>query len=126
MKTLSNINLFDNLSQMKYNGVYYDFHNAFDFLRLELLYNKILILYFKNIKDKKLVNLKFYDVQIERMECFNVFGVNNLTIDNIYRGRKENNGKLIEFKDNKGYFYLEFYEGQKMEFWSSGFEINYP
>ena len=40
-------------------------------------------------------------------------------IDTLYRGRFEMGGKLEEFSnDSRGYFYLELYEGQKIEFWA--------
>lgn len=46
-----------------------------------------------------------------------------LTIDNLYRGKFEIDGALTEFENNRGYFYLEFYEGQKIEFWSESLSI---
>jgi hypothetical protein len=47
-----------------------------------------------------------------------------LTIDNLYKGKAEVEGGLIEFQNNRGYFYLEFYEGQKIEFWSDGILVD--
>lgn len=46
-----------------------------------------------------------------------------LTIDNLFRGKFEIDGALTEFENNRGYFYLEFYEGQKIEFWSESLSI---
>ena len=40
----------------------------------------------------------------------------NLTIDNIYRGRFEQEGQLFEFdQDKRAYFYVEFYQNFKIE-----------
>ena len=51
-------------------------------------------------------------------EFTNFSEIKNLTIDNIYRGRFEKNGRLMEFNSKEcSYFYLEFEQGSKMEFW---------
>jgi hypothetical protein len=43
----------------------------------------------------------------------------------VYRGKAVIDGELKEFLGEKGYFYLEFYEGQRLEFGakSVGIEI---
>ena len=65
------------------------------------------------------MSLKFTDVNITTIDFFNLKEVEGLTIDTLYRGRAELDGELIEVsEDGKGYFYLEFYEGQKLEFWA--------
>jgi hypothetical protein len=123
MKSKS-IDLFENLSQGEYEGKYFDFHNDFDCVKILLLPSRFLILLFKNILNGEFVRMKFAHVSIRKMEFFNFNKVENLTIDNLYRGRVEIDGDLLEFKDGDiGYFYLEFDEGQKLEFWSSGFIV---
>jgi hypothetical protein len=123
MKSKS-IDLFENLSQGEYEGKYFDFHNDFDCVKILLLPSGFLILLFKNILNGEFVKMKFTHVSIRKMEFFNFNKVENLTIDNLYRGRVEIDGDLLEFKDGDiGYFYLEFDEGQKLEFWSSGFIV---
>ena len=41
----------------------------------------------------------------------------------MYRGRIELNGTLMDMKGDKGYFYLEFVNEQKLEFFASRIEI---
>lgn len=119
-----NIELFKNLSQNEYGGKWIDFHNDFDCVKLILKIGGFLILWFKGIKDDEIISFKFSDVLFEQMEFFNFNKVENLTIDNLYRGKVDRDGELLEFnKEGSGYFYLEFDEGQKMEFWSSGFSV---
>ena len=121
MIQVKTISLFENLSQYDFDGQYYDFHNDFCCVRILLNGDDTLGIVFESVVDNSLVMLRFQDVILESFEYFNSQGVENLTIDNLYRGRVEINGKLKEFSDDgKGYFYLEFDEGQKMEFWSKG------
>jgi len=119
-----NIELFKNISEYDYGENHFDFHNDYDCIKLLLLTGDFLVLIFRNILNKKIVKLRFSNAIIERMEMFNFNKVENLTIDNLYRGKTEINGKLVEFKnDDKGYYYLEFDEGQKLEYWSTGLDI---
>jgi len=119
------IELFQNLSQYDYNRNYYDFHNNYDCQKIILETDKTLVLVFKSIISKKEITyLKFIDVSIEKLEFFNSLKEKNFTIDNLYRGRIEDKDTLVELSnDEKGYFYLEFYEGQRIEFWSKGLTI---
>lgn len=119
---VKNIELFKNLSQYDFSGNYYDFHN--DFMCTEILFNaETLIFTFKKIVKDFVVSIQFNDVSL----VYSNFDLNKkiepLTIDLIYRGRYEKNKKLIEFENNKGFIYTEFYEGQKIEFWSSSVEL---
>ncbi len=126
MIQVKDIELFKDLSQNEYEGKWFDFHNDYDCVRIILKIGGLLVLLFKRIKDNKLVSIKFKDVIIEQIEFFNFYKVEHLTIDNLYRGKVEKNGNLLEYnKDKRGYFYLEFDEGQKLEFWSSGMYIRY-
>ncbi len=112
------IEFFTNLAQYTYDNQYYDFHNDYNFKRISFV-NGILSLYFQKITDGVLLSLKFTEVEITKEIFFNVSKIDNLTIDNIYRGRIEKQGVLIEIsQENKAYFYLEFYEGQALEFWA--------
>lgn len=118
-----NIELFENLSQIDYEEKHFDFHNDFDCMKILMLSGGLLVLLFKKLSNEGVVKMKFSNVIIKRMEFFNFNKVENLTIDNLYRGRIKKGDKLIEFENDAGYFYLEFDEGQKFEFWSSGLEI---
>lgn len=117
------IEFFKNLAQSDYDSRYYDFHNEYGCEKLSYS-NGILLILFKSLIDGVLLSLKFTDVKIITLNFFNVKEVENLTLDNLYRGRGELNGDLIEIsEDGKGYFYLEFYEGQKLEFWAKDMGI---
>ena len=119
------IELFRNLCQFEFENQYYDFHNDYDCKKIFFEKGNSLIFLFKNIKTANLISMRFEEVILNNFIFFNSSNVDCLTIDNIYRGKIEENFELIEFsKDAKGYFYLEFYEGQKMQFWSSGISIN--
>lgn len=120
----NNIEIFKNLSQNEYCNKWIDLHNDFDCVKVILKIGGSLILWFKGIKNNEIISFEFSDVMIEKMEFFNFNKVENLTIDNLYRGKVEVCGNLLEYnKAGSGYFYLEFDEGQKLEFWSSGFNV---
>ena len=123
MVTGDSIEFFKNLIQFDYNDVYYDFHN--DFICKKVLYcNGILLILFKSLDDEDSLSLKFTEVKIINLDFFNVKDVENLTLDNLYRGRYELNGDLIELSDRgEAYFYLEFYDGQKLEFWAKSLDV---
>jgi hypothetical protein len=56
---------------------------------------------------------------IEKNTLHDFNAAKDLTLDNLYRGRFEKNGTLIEFDPGgRSYFYLEFYEEDEIEFWS--------
>lgn len=116
---------FKNLSQFEYEIGFFDLHNDFDCEKVSLNTSKVLSIIFKRISDKEPFELTFSNVNIEILEFFNVKDIKNLTIDNLYRGRFERKGELLEsLEDGRGFFYMEFYEGQKLEFWSSGVEFS--
>ena len=118
MITSISIELFKNLAQYCYDNQYYDFHN--DYSCKKIFYsNGLLTFQFKSLIENIWVTLTFLEVNIIMLDFFNVNGIKDLTLDNLYRGRTETNGNLIETSENgKCYFYLEFYESQKMEFWA--------
>ena len=119
-----NIKLFDNLSQNYYNEKYYDLHNDYECFKLELS-NQNLILFLKNRNDNTIISLLFDEVSIIFLSFINTKDVNSLVIDNIYRGRFEKEGILYDISDDdKYYFYLEFVEGQKMEFFAKQILLN--
>jgi len=123
MITATSIEFFKNLAQHDYHNRYYDFHNDYNCEKLSYS-NGILLILFKSLVGGILLSLKFTDVKIITLDFFNVKGVENLTLDNLYRGRYELNGDLIELsEDGKAYFYLEFYEGQKLEFWAKSVDV---
>ncbi|MDO5615795.1 MAG: hypothetical protein Q4G16_06370 [Cruoricaptor ignavus] len=124
MKSAISIEFIKNLAQYDYNNNYYDFHN--DYSCEKIFYSdSILLIFFKNLIDGFLLSLKFTEVEITTIDFFNVNEIEGLTLDNLYRGRTQLNGDLIEVsEDGKGYFYLEFYEGQKLEFWAKDISVD--
>ncbi|WP_367916113.1 hypothetical protein [Leadbetterella sp. DM7] len=123
MKAAISIEFIKNLAQYDYNNHYYDFHNDYSCEKISYS-DSILLIVFKNLIDGLLLSLKFTEVKITTIDFFNVKEIEGLTLDNLYRGRTQLNGDLIEVsEDGKGYFYLEFYEGQKLEFWAKGIGV---
>ncbi len=112
----SSIELFKNLAQYEFEGKFYDLHNEYDFVKL-LIADTTLTVAFKALSNDELFVIKFMNVVLTKLEFFNSANVPQLIIDNLYRGRFEKDGELQETVDNGGgYFYLEFDEGQKVEF----------
>lgn len=111
-----NIELFKNLSEFDINEIYFDFHNDFNCINIKFE-NKSLILSFQDIVNDFLVLLCFENTVLTTYNSDFFLFSNFLTLDNLYRGKCQVNEKLTEFENEKGYFYLEFYEGQKAEFW---------
>lgn len=89
MKVLKarDIELFKNLSQYEYFDKWIDFHNNYDCVKIILKNNGFLSLWFKGIEEGDIIKLKFMDVQIKKIEFFNINTAENLTIDNMYRGK---------------------------------------
>lgn len=117
------LELFRNLVQYEYNGKYYDLHNEYECDKIIFL-NGVLLFRLRCISDSSFLLLKFTDVKIVQFDFFNIQNAKGLTLDNLYRGRAESKEHLIEIsEDNMGYFYLEFYEGQKIEFWAKGVDM---
>ncbi len=122
MLVAQRIPLFENLSQFDFGDGFIDFHNDFNCTKVKFESN-ILTLTFAAINSQDQVSVEFYGVLLT---CFDFCFIDSSdagTIDTLYRGRFEINNTLIEFEKGKGYFYLEFYEGQRLEFWSEGLKI---
>ncbi|MDF2858730.1 MAG: hypothetical protein K0Q87_4581, partial [Neobacillus sp.] len=116
------IELFENLCQYEFDNEYYDLHNDYDCQSVSLK-ETVLFINFNQEVNGKSISLVFTDVEVKQFDFFNVLDSKILTIDNVYRGRTEINGELKEFLGEKGYFYLEFYEGQRLEFWAKSVGI---
>lgn len=123
MIAATSIEFIKNLAQYDYDNRYYDFHNDYSCEKISYS-DSILLIVFKSLIDSLFLSLKFTEVKITTIDFFNVKEMEGLTLDNLYRGRAELNGELIEVSENgKGYFYLEFYEGQKLEFWAKSVNV---
>lgn len=117
------IALFRDLSQFDLGDNYYDFHNEFDCIKIQMA-NNAFILLFKSITHDEIISFRLLNVEITGFK-FDVSSTSNdFTIDNIYRGRTEKNGQLIESNNGKAYFYIDFQEGLSLELWSDGIEVS--
>ena len=118
-----NLELFVDFSQNIFGGKTYDFHN--DFICEEILYRSFsLSSKFVNTAENLTVTLIFHNVSIEMMEISTSSSEKVLTLDNLYRGRFELDGELVEFsKNGKSYFYIEFLEGVKIELLCDSVEL---
>jgi len=106
--------LFYNLVDLNYEEKYYDFHNDYNCIKI-LFENDTLILRFEHIKKKNIIELCFERSKIVKVHFDFSQTMNQLTIDNIYRGKFEQKNQLCEFSDNKSYFYITFCEDISIE-----------
>jgi hypothetical protein len=116
------IEILKSLAQIEFEQKFYDFHN--DFIFEKIMYeDNVLILEFRSTREARIVSIKFGGVEFVKVD-FSAVGHNSgLTIDTLYKGRFLLNDELIEMKNDKGYFFLEFYEGQSIEFWAENLSI---
>lgn len=112
-----------NLAQYDYNNQYYDLHN--DFWCSQILFEgSVIFLVFESMSNGKVLTVKFTKTEISNFKFFNSAKEKKLTIDTMYRGRAVVDGNLVEVSnDDKAYFYIEFYEGQTIEFWAAEMEV---
>ncbi len=123
MTLATSLEFFINLAQYNFKNRNYDFHNDYNCESISFS-EKILLIKLKKVVNGDILSLKFTDVKIDALTFFNVKEVNGLIMDNLYRGRVELNGEMVEVtEEGRCYFYLEFYEGQKMEFWAKEIDI---
>lgn len=113
----------ENLVQYDYNNHYYDLHN--DFYCTQVLFEgSIIILMFESISNHNTLLVKFTKAEIVNFKFFSSAREKKLTIDTMYRGRALVDGKLVDISnDDRAYFYIEFYEGQAIEFWADEMEF---
>lgn len=112
----SEFDILQNLLQHNYLNVYFDFHNNYDCIEISLK-EDMLTLIFKECLTLDIVKMTFLEVKITffKMNHQNSIGIPDL----LYRGRYMMGNELIEYSENKGYFYLDFEEGVQLEFWSN-------
>ena len=122
MLLAKSIELFENLCQYEFNYQYYDLHNDYNCESVSLK-DTVLFINFKQEVNGESISLVFNDVEVKQFAFFNSSDSKTLTIDNVYRGKTVIDGELKEFLGEKSYFYLEFYEGQRLEFWAKSVGI---
>ena len=114
--------LFESISILEVENEVIDLHNDYEFNNLVLDNNcKKIILSFLNISNIKIsVILTFEKIEIKSLNIKQFVIHDKITLDNLYRGKTENEGMLIEVNnDNLSYMYLDFLEDIQIEFWSS-------
>ena len=112
-----NIELLQNLAQFTWDESYYDLHNEFACQSIHYE-GGIFLLDFKHISFGFLRYLEFFGVEMEKMTV--PANYEELTLDIAYRGRNLQENCLVEFRNTKGYFCVEFCEGPAFEFWAEG------
>jgi hypothetical protein len=118
----ADIELFQFLTDFDFGDGHIDLHNDFNCGKLKFE-GGVFVLEFVHTTNKFNVLLKFHNIVMTFMEMDFVEKVEFSTIDNIYRGRCQAGDELIEVLDARGYFYLEFYDGQKFEFWCESISL---
>jgi hypothetical protein len=121
---LPDLKLFDSMLEIKFGDRCLDIHN--DYNCRELSYqDNILSLHFINVSNSETLKILFSDTKILKMDFEFSKQAGFTVLDNFYRGRFELNGRLCEISDDgRGYMYVEFYEGYKIEFLSREMKIN--
>ena len=116
--------LFKNIAQLDCAGNYYDFHNEFVCTKLMFEQESLTLTLKHSVTDLN-VSLIFSDVTIAKVELLYKEAISqSLTLDNLYRGRYQIDDSLYEYDSKKrSYYYLEFYEGYKMEFFGACLQL---
>lgn len=104
---ISNVELFESLLELSYEGIDIDLHNDYELKNINLSTDKDLELVFlHNSLDQKVL-LIFKEIEFVEFE---LPIVTDLTLDTFYRGRYEHENKLFDEFKNKKCFYIEFCE----------------
>lgn len=120
MTNVLKIDLFKNLCDWDLEpDNYRDLHNDFGCIGIELAHRSLHLKFRGLAKSAHRLDIEFKNVEVVRMDIAFDEPLANLTVDNLHRGRCEINGGLVEVDGHgRGYFYLQFYEGPELEFWS--------
>jgi hypothetical protein len=116
---LTNMPLFENLSMATVGDRFIDLHNDYGFKKLEYdTVEKKLIILFEHLETKNIsVQAFFEDAEIVKIAMSQP--MTDVVIDNMYRGRGEENGILFEEKNGKSYFYIDFLDDIGFELMAS-------
>jgi len=125
MIDLTDAELFKDLVFINQGDVAFDIHNDYDCINMS--YEKagaFLSLNFEasgfnKTASYKQVRIEFKEAILVKVDLVLNRTADSTTINNIYRGRFEQEGKLLEYSDDGGrYFYIEFETGDKIELFS--------
>lgn len=123
---VKDITLFEILLEFDIDGEHIDLHNDFSCRSIRFSKsNNTLILLFKHDLLLTTLTLTFCDVSIVEINM-DFDGIEEgLTLDLLYRGRYEVDGKLFDVSDDgRGYLYMESCEGQSIEFFCMEYTIS--
>ena len=113
MKTLFNVDLFDNLLEIELEGVTIDLHNDYTCVSIKFIDNNLSISFNHDGSDEKII-IDFGDALINKFNL-PVMNPKGLTLDNFHRGRYEVDGVLYDEYHERRCYYIEFYEDGEME-----------
>ena len=116
MLDVTKIEMFKSLTEWEIENDFFDLHNDFVCLSFDLNAEcREVLVKFMSINKNVQICLVFKEAQVVRFHMERRCADCNI-INNIYRGRAEVNGTLIEyFEDGASYFYLEFENGDSFE-----------
>ena len=126
MTNVLEIELFKNLCDwdLERNN-HRDLHSDFGCNGIEFAQQSLHLKFQGLAKSSHKLEIEFMNVEVVRMDISFDEPLANLTLDSLYRGRFEIDGGLVEFDERgRGYFYLEFYEGPELEFWSKSVSMD--
>lgn len=117
---LTKADLFLTLLENYVEGIYIDLHNCYKCEKMLFDKNENRFSFdFRNIEQAVAwpkVSIIFEDVVIALHKISFESAINELTLDNFYRGRFFDGKELKEYSDDgKGYFYIDFYEEISIE-----------
>ncbi|WP_395074835.1 hypothetical protein [Flavobacterium sp.] len=108
---LTNSKLFNSLLEINYQEKIIDLHNDYELKNIIFQDNYKLKLILKNNNSENQIALIFENFEFID---FDIPIIQDLTLDNFYRGRYEFENKLFDDFNNKKCFYIEFYENGKL------------
>jgi hypothetical protein len=126
---LTRSELFKNLIELNYEGVYIDIHNNYYCYYIKHDEGREIVqMLFSSLDSSILLNkidIEFKRVDLIKMSLLLQNGpTENLTLDTFYRGRYEVKGVLKEYSDQgKPYFYIDFYEGYSIELFADSVQV---
>jgi len=120
---LKNIELFKDLTAIDELLIVADLHNDYDCTSIDYSDDsKMLTINFTSNNRKvnrSTVYLRFEDATLMKFDLAFKAMIDKSTLNILYRGRFESNNGLLEYSEQKGfYFYMEFEEGDKFEFFA--------
>lgn len=122
---VTNNHLFESILQFCYNDLTVDLHN--DYKCYKYIYDSQKQEFLVSFKEKKgeifRVSIWFKYAIIKNLSYQFIIPADHLTLDNFYRGRFEENGKLFETSSLGNYYYIDFVEGINFELFAKEVQV---